>query len=191
MGRGGSRHGAGRPGWHVKAEHCRRLDVREFRRRKLLQARYFSWSWRLGDEPAGSIGVRVESHRLQLQFSVNGVDASHSVPLTTTPCNFGGSRTWFRCPQCTRQCELLYLRGSRFRCRKCSGVTYQCQSEDAIGRTWRRQRRLEARLATHWSRPKGMHRATYERIVEAILDCEERRDDAIAAYLAQLGGLVF
>lgn len=46
MGTGGSRFGAGRPASHLKAEHCRRIDVRRWQREGILQAgRAGTWQW--------------------------------------------------------------------------------------------------------------------------------------------------
>lgn len=187
---GGSRYGAGRPGWHAKAEGCFRIDVRQFKQRGLLfPGADFTWRWHYGSggEQAGSIGVRVEQRQLTLQFSVNGANAGHAVELDRTACTFGGSRTWFRCPHCHRRCLVLYLRGGTFRCRRCGRVAYTSQSEDVIGRSWRRQQRLEARLGPYGARPKRMHRATYERLRAAVWACEEQREDEIARVLARLG----
>lgn len=189
MGRGGLRYGAGRPGRHRKAEQTFRLDLRQFRQRGLLALGNYTLTWHYGgsSECAGSIGVRVEPGRLKLGFSVNGVEAGHAVELDRTRCNFGGTRTWFRCGYCARRCAVLYLRGSTFRCRLCAGVVYASQSEDVIDRTWRRQRRLEARLGPDGSRPRGMHVATYQRLTRAVLACELLRDDEIARVLLRLG----
>ncbi len=46
------------------------------------------------------------------------------VPLTRTPCTFGGSRPWFRCPSCGRRCAVLYGLAGRFRCRGCHRLAY-------------------------------------------------------------------
>jgi len=76
---------------------------------------------------------------------------------------------------------VLYLRGG-FACRHCSRVVYASQSEDALGRLWRKQEKAEAKLGENWQRPKGMHRTTYERVLNRILDCEGRRDDALCEF---------
>src|SRR3569623_1860609 len=44
--RGGSRYGAGRPGWRRKCEQSQALDIRQLHRRKLLYpGAWFSWKW--------------------------------------------------------------------------------------------------------------------------------------------------
>ncbi|MFN8866718.1 MAG: hypothetical protein ACK51G_05935 [Pseudomonadota bacterium] len=187
---GGSRCGAGRSGWRAKAEGSLRLDLRQFKQRGLLfPGSDFTWRWRYGSggESAGNIGVRIGQCQVALQFSINGKNASHAVDLDRTACTFGGSRQWFGCPRCHRRCLVLYLCGVAFLCRLCSGVAYTSQSEDVIGRSWRRQQRLEARLGPDGARPKRMHRATYERLQAAMLGCEERREGELARLLPRYG----
>jgi len=125
--------------------------------------------------------LRAESESLVLTYSLNGEPVIQRVAIERTACNFGGSRTWFVCPQCARRCAVLYLRG-KFACRRCSRVVYATQSDDDMGRAWRKQRKVEARLGENWQRPNGMHRTTYERLLKRIMECEERRDDALCAF---------
>lgn len=54
---------------------------------------------------------------------------------------------------------------------------------DLCDRTWRKQAKAEARLGPHWTRPKGMHEATRERLLAIIWDCDERRDAALSGYM--------
>lgn len=57
----------------------------------------------------------------------------------------------------------------------------------AGGRSWLRQQKVEAKLGPNHSRPKGMHRATRERLLEVIWQCEELRDDEIALFMLRKG----
>jgi hypothetical protein len=191
MPKGGMGWGAGRPGWRLKAEHCHRIDVREWHRRGTLCAGYSGgWSWRVGDEPAGSIGYLVGVNRVTLEYAINGVATNEAIQLDRTACNYGGSRPWFRCPRCACRVAVLYLRAGRFACRSCQRVAYTSQSEDGCARSWRRQAKLEARLEPCWRRPKGMHRRTRERLIEGIFACEDFREDAVASYLTRVAHLL-
>lgn len=182
MSRGGWRYGAGRPGWHVKAEHCRRLEVARLHRERLLRPEVScTWAWHADGESLGSIGIRAEADAVLLSYTLDGASVHQRVVIQRTPCNYGGSRPWFACPRCARRVGVLYLR-SRFACRRCSRVVYASQSEDALGRTWRKQQRAEARLDKNWRRPKGMHRTTHQRLVAVIIECEQRRDNALYAF---------
>jgi hypothetical protein len=54
----------------------------------------------------------------------------YDIPLTTTPCRYGGKRYWFICPMsrsgryCGRRVAKIYLGDSLFACRHCYGLTY-------------------------------------------------------------------
>ncbi|MDT3677874.1 MAG: hypothetical protein ROZ64_03435 [Burkholderiaceae bacterium] len=126
----------------------------------------------------GSIGISAEPDALSLSYTLNGAPVHQRIAIQRTPCNYGGSRPWFACPRCARRVGVLYLR-SGFACRRCSRVAYASQSEDALGRIWRKQRRAEARLGERWKRPKGMHETTHQRLMAVILECEQRRDAAL------------
>lgn len=190
MARGGYRFGAGRPGHKVKAEGCLRLDVRDLARRELLQGgSRFTWRWTNSytGEEVGSIGAAVRDGGLELRYSRGNSPVVQRIDLDSTPCHFGGSRPWLRCPRCASRAAVVYFRGSLFACRRCSAVAYSSQSEDVVGRSWRRQTKLEARLGPNWTRPKGMHTLTRARLLSAILACEQVRDDALCAYAARIG----
>lgn len=190
MGKGGTRSGAGRPGWRVKAEHCRSIDVRRFAALGVLKPGTWGWEWRDPETKAlqGSIGLHSASTGLRLQYTLNGEARSQHVPLTRTACQLGGDRPWFLCPRCGRRVAVLYLRASGFACRHCQKVTYASQCADAIGRTWIKQRKLERRLGEHWARPPNMRSATHQRILRAILACETVREEALAGYVARVFG---
>ena len=186
MAKGGHRYGAGRPSWRAKAEGCLRLDVRELRRRQIL-GRTVSTSWRWTNtytgEEVGLISLQSSPTSLQLRYSTNGTPWVERIEVTRTACGFGGTRPWLHCPRCSRRVGVLYMRGGRFICRRCGGVAYTSQSEDSLGRAWRLQSKLESRLGENWTRPKGMHHSTREKIVERIFGCEMAREDALALYM--------
>lgn len=189
MSRGGSRYGAGRPAMHIKAEHCRRLDVRRWQREGILRpGRSGAWQWTDTEtgERRASIGYRSDGGSVTLDYSIDGSPRAQSIWLTETTCNFGGTRKWFTCPIRGERVAVLYLRAGRFACRHCQRIAYSSQSGDAIDRTWRRQQKAEAKLGEYWQRPKGMHRATHDRLLSIIGDCEERRDAELSRYVAAL-----
>ena len=187
MGKGGMRCGAGRPSWHVKAEHCRSIDVRRLHREGLLRsgvATTWAWTDKATGERLAAIGLRFADGTLTLAYSLNDKPTHQWVPLERTPCHYGGSRPWFNCPRCQRRVAVLYLRASGFACRHCQRVAYASQSDEVIGRSWRRQAKLEAKLGPDWQRPKGMHWQTRERLLEGIFRCAQVRDCALAHYVA-------
>ncbi len=61
-------------------------------------------------------------------------DFDYNIPLTSTPCPYGGRRFWFICPlfangiYCGRRIGVLYRHGNYFGCRKCHRLTYARQN---------------------------------------------------------------
>jgi hypothetical protein len=113
-------------------------------------------------------------------------DGSQDIRLTYSACHYGSKRPWFVCPKCQRRAGLLFMRWGRFACRHCQKVAYSAQSEDVLDRLWRKQSKIEARLGMHWRRPAGMRKKTHDRLVAALCDCEERRDNAFALAVGRL-----
>ena len=186
MGTGGMRYGAGRPTMHVKAEHCKRIDVRRWHREGVLRAgRSGTWQWSnaVTGERTSTIGYRADDGFVNLDYSIDGKPCGQRIALDTSGCTYGGTRPWFVCPVRGERVALLFLRAGRFACRHCQRITYASQSDDALGRTWRRQAMIEAKLGPNWTRPKGMHHATRERLLSVIWDCEEKRNAALARFL--------
>lgn len=189
MGKGGMRWGAGRPGYRLKTSQTRSIDVRRWQRDKLLNCGYFGWQW--SDAETGkvesSIGVESRLGGVTLIYTANGQSYRNAIDITSTPCTYGGSRPWFRCPRCYDRCAKLYLRWGHFRCRKCNQISYQSQSEDQIGRLWRAQAKIEARLGSSFTRPKHMRQATFDALCERFWQIESDRDDAFCRLVARLG----
>ena len=189
--KGGSRFGAGRPATRPQTSYVAQLDARRLAREGLLAAGTgTTWKWSNGLVAA----MTVRSHDLELSYRYSFSDGARTiearVELEKTPCGFGGSRTWFTCPQCYKRVAILYLWG-RPRCRGCARVAYPSQSEDATARSWRRTRKLEKRLAPdgrewRYRRPKGMRLATFERLTAAYWKEEEVRDMALAAFVDRM-----
>jgi hypothetical protein len=160
--------------WATKptVEHYRSIDVREWQRQDLLRPLLrFVTAWRNqeGQETA-SLGVTTMHDGAELCYSYNGEPQRYRVPLTWTPCPYGGQRAWFLCP--TMTCRLcvakLYLAGPDFRCRQCCGLIYPSQQEDRAYRAMRRAHKIQERLGGRPGfaypfppKPKGMHWRTY------------------------------
>lgn len=194
MGTGGWRLGAGRPGWRRKLEHCLVLDVRRLARVGLLfPHRWTSWRWKWDSsgEESGSVGIRGGKEAITLEYQQKGDPVSFPIRLTYTPCNFGGSRPWFICPACWRRRAVLAYGGGGWYCRCCLKLAYTSEAEDAMGRLWRKQRKIEKRLGPDGERPKRMHWRTYERIWEQIEEIEGLKDEVLISsllpYLDSLG----
>ena len=192
MRRGGLREGAGRPAQRLKAESAESLDIRVWARAGIFtEPIIFSVNWDRGGRPSGCISVFVRSdaallrYRIRVGGSEEWQDRKQVVKVKHTVCNFGGVRKWFKCPECSRRCELLYFRFGSFACRLCQKIAYRSQSGDSIDRLGHKLRKLEAPIQR--GRPTGMHRTTFKRKRERAIDIELSRDQQIRLRLAAMG----
>ena len=159
--------------WNTKdtAESRQHIDVREWQRQGWLHTGAQFW-W-------GGIMVEVKYERVLLSYRIrrgdeHGLDIEEPVPLTWTPCQYGGQRPWFWCPgwECNRRAAKLYLGGRYFLCRDCHDLVYESQREDDATRLVTKARpKIRRRLGGSSSlvepfpdKPKGMHWQTYERL---------------------------
>lgn len=187
MGTGGTRCGAGRPGYRLKAEHTPKIDIRVWHKRGLLwDGGTNSWSWSRGAESAGSIRYTVSSASIRLTYSVNGQDASQTISTTTTPCHYGGSRPWFSCPVCHHRAAVLYLRSGRFACRSCQRVSYASQSGSESDRGHASYHRLHALIEA--GKPKWQRWATFNRLEDRFERADERVSMLLLKVIQRLQG---
>lgn len=194
MSRGGYRCGAGRPGWHAKTAGKLAVDVRKLHRDGHLSGCYrMNWHWSSG----ATIELETTPDMVTLTYRYKDGggewrDVRQPVTVTRTPCHYGGSRPWFACPRCYGRVAILYLWNVPA-CRKCARLVYPSQADDAMGRSWRRTRKLEKLLSGgtgewNYRRPKGMRRATFERLREAYWREEQLRDELLAPFIARMIG---
>lgn len=69
----------------------------------------------------------------RISYEIAGESLSYTIELTTTPCNYGGIRYWFLCPQCGKRVAKIYRKsvGRYFVCRTCNNLTYRsCKEHD-------------------------------------------------------------
>ncbi|SAK61394.1 hypothetical protein AWB75_02621 [Caballeronia catudaia] len=79
---------------------------------------------------------------------------------------------------------LLYL-SRRVACRTCFRLAYPSQSEDLMGRMWRKQGKIERRLRSG----KRLTSATRERLVDELMLAKDARQAAFIAAARRLLGL--
>lgn len=101
-----------------------------------------SWTSGFSDNKS-SVGVEISTHSdepyLRIHYTQTAQDGTkqdfdYKIPLTTTPCHFGGCRLWFVCPwyangkYCGRRVGVLYLGNKYFACRHCYNLTYNSRN---------------------------------------------------------------
>lgn len=164
--KGGNRHGAGRPAIRLLTDQVRREDIRSLARFQYMRPEDTS-TW------VGSLQVGVEWQ----------------------PCRFGGFRPWFLCPDCRRRCGHLYLLRELPKCRRCGQLAYPSQSQDAFDRSWRRTRKLEARIGCEDFmtkvpiKPKHMRWQTFSECVRSLRREQALRNAIFVGWGKRLDGL--
>jgi hypothetical protein len=169
------------------------IDVRFLARRGLLDAgRLSTLSWSRGNHRTGSIGIRSDGTRVDLDYSTSGSSVSQTINLTWTPCHFGGWRPWFRCPACRRRVAIVYV-GWRFACRHCHGLYYSSQRHRGRWSAMHKLQRLRDRLGGSANlmepfpaKPRHMHWATYDRLRGEAMKLEKASVGALQAAMRRL-----
>lgn len=168
-----------------------KLDTAVLRRRGALTPGTVSdLAWTDGHgEPTGSIHLHTNTSgdavTLIYRVRVHGGewhDVRERVDLETTPCNYGATRPWFRCPACQSRRRVLYSVEGIFRCKTCHNLAYASTREDEQARSARRIAALHARLKAPKSdlftiptRPAHMKRSTYRRILAKLEQEQDRQ----------------
>lgn len=173
----GTRLRASRCGSRDKCEDFLALDVRQLNAFDRLRCRSFLWQWLIDGEPVGAVRIVGDSRGLTLGYRAQDREVHQRVEFTCTPCHLGGQRTWFSCPDCRRRCAVLYgvTDFGRFSCRHCMNLAHESEAQDAVGRSWLKQRKLEAQLGPDGQKPKWMRWPTFARICAAIETVEDER----------------
>ena len=131
-------------------ESCPSIDVRQWHREgRLNSGQRFSWSWRRGGEPAGSITVRVEPAAVVLSYRCSAgaggwKSVQQRVSISLTACHLGGQRPWFVCSaysdarDCGRRAVILYCAGELFACRRAMACPMQANNRRHCIAAWTR-----------------------------------------------------
>lgn len=137
-------------------------------------------------------GVRTSASTVNVGFQSYGL--TEFVPIEKLPQHFGGHRSFFQCPSCSRRCRFLYgepfLAATGWKCRKCWDLAYASQRQRRQARDWARAARLSDDLADPFApqtlvRRKGMHNSTFRKRLQRIRELESR---ALVPVLRRLMG---
>jgi len=157
----------------------RRLDSFSFTAH-ITEKAQIDISW--GD--GSNIGAIFFTDKLRIGYTAGIEKVCTDIHFSSVANNFGGSRLYFICPSCNRRSRFLHMHQKHFKCRLCAGYGYKSQqftksSADVISH------RLNAFIKANFndndnlssktaytsitpSRPKGMHRATYNRLLTRL-----------------------
>lgn len=162
---------------HDRLENFYSLDSRRMAKADAFKVdRQGSWVWHSSTgEAVASIQYEYQLTGLVLSYHSNGQNHSYSVPISTTPCNYGGVRYWFNCPNCHKRVAKLYFKQSMFYCRSCHALNYATQQDTKLDSTRLVMYRIRDKLGWDYDgvlmprykrhKPKGMHQATFNRLV--------------------------
>lgn len=183
-------------------ESCLALDVNVLKG-ALTPGTSGTLTWERNGNAVASTDFRADTAGLILCYDAPGIEApkviEQAVALSFVPAAFGGARAYFLCPgaKCGRRVSVLLFRRGVFRCRRCHGLAYESQREDARRRARRRADKLRARLGWPQRRalvlpiavkPKGMWSKTFERLRGYAIAAESIAAAAQAAHWARLLG---
>ncbi len=164
-----------------KCEDALPLDIRKINRSgSFFSGSWFSWQWLRGGNVHSSIGIRVHEHHVVLKYTHRKEPVEQQIPFDWTPCNYGGERVWWRCPNCGRRCAVVYGAGKLFSCRVCYGLAYTSTCETSRDRKFRKAGELRRKIGAKQGsanalpifKPKGMHQKTWDRIRREIHELE-------------------
>ena len=162
---------------HATTDDYSGLDIRDIRPARLVRPGLSGkWRWSRNGRLMASAEFMINGGVLVLSYSdlsqvTGGLPAIRQyIPLTWTPCKFGGARPWLRC-QCGCRAALLYIRWDVFECRRCCGLVYASQRQSPALRALSRAQAIRERLGGSLDvfspfpgRPHGMHRRSYWRL---------------------------
>jgi len=198
-------YGSGRPASKQKAEDCRSIDIYRMKRYGCLTpGMRGNWVWSRDHNEIARIGYHCTEGGLELDYRVRVLGGEwepikQNIPLVHSDCNYGGKRTYARCPgvvngkHCGRRVGKLFAGGRYFLCRHCNRLAYGSQSEQRYDRMLRRANKLRLALGGEPGtahrvapKPKGMWHRTYQRKCLEINWCENQANIGFIERFAHL-----
>ena len=109
-----------------------------------------------------------------MHITINGV--TRIIQVITTPCNYGGFRHWFACPNCSRKCCIIYNAKGILACRLCYRLCYPIENESKLDRAvtgaWKIRMKLGwgGAIGQMGFKPKHMQQKTFDKLVKRERD---------------------
>lgn len=170
---------------HDSTDDYVRLDVRWCKRQGYLRPGWFGMvHWSRSGERFASVNIDAGEGQITLRYNTRPRGAEwqgrhYPVTVEWTPCPFGGTRAWFRCPACLRRVAILYG-ADVFACRQCLHLAYESQREAPHRRALSKAQRIHEKLGgtgiidDPLLKPKGMHWRTYSTHMKRFEEAESR-----------------
>jgi hypothetical protein len=135
----------------MESDGMKKIEISWLRRQGYLsgvRTGQIFWTYKMSGHQ-NSVGIDVltvgDEPHIRLVYTATKNDGTkekhdYKIPLTTTPCNFGGKRYWYICSlrrngiYCGRRVGVLYG-GEYFGCRYCHDLTYSSRNESRTSRT--------------------------------------------------------
>jgi hypothetical protein len=162
-----------------------RIDINDLRRSSGLKPGARGQVWQsVRGVLGGFVLFEIKKDRVLLEYEYQAPEMEtqlviETIWLTHTPCNYGGKRAWFSCPQCCKRVAVLFRVDRRFRCRKCHKLSYQTQCWDQLDRSGHLARKIRVQLGGSGGlgdafppKPVGMHLKTYFTLMQRALKAE-------------------
>ena len=171
---------SGRHGGKSTTNKMRSLDIRLLHcSGGLGPGELRTWSWTRSVSGVSRISMYAGDDAVTLAYQVTyqsgeSRDYSYPVRIEWTPCNYGGRRAWWVCPDCGRRVAVLWG-GRRYACRHCHDLAYKSTRTAPGSECYARANKIRARLG--WgggvasppgNKPKGMHWSTYSRLIKQL-----------------------
>lgn len=136
----------------TESDSLKKIDTQFLKRFKYLtgglKGGEVNWTSN-GVDTGSSVGIEVSTQESYLRIYYTQTERhteekkkfDYKIPLTTTPCNYGGKRYWFTCPwyksnnYCGKRVGTLYKDGDYFACRHCYNLTYSSRNLSGISKT--------------------------------------------------------
>lgn len=100
---------------------------------------------------------------------------TYRIPIASNPCNYGGIRNFFHCPDCSRRVRFLYCNKGKFLCRKCLNLCYFTQllspSDRCLEMADKVERNLKNRAGSLERKPPWMKRRKFNYFRDKFFSC--------------------
>ncbi len=109
---------------------------------------------------------------------------TYLIPIETQPCNYGGFRSYFKCPLCQQRMRFLYLaEQSIFLCRKCLNLSYLSQRLRPTHHYYTMSKKIKEHIQNKggdlYKKPPGMHKTNYQKLRDKHFYYENKSNQAI------------